>query len=333
MWQRSVGLSGSCGQLHIRTAREEDYCLINTNPYREGGWHQYAQRYRQGLWVSVHGVNICTRGPQRWTLDSWGEGGCCCFLCHPSFSLPLHPHLLHTRQECPPTQPPILCLKSHLHLCAPTLSFPSSACLNVISVSLAPPRLLQLQPGLQTPSLSSSSSLWRFCTWPHHTCHLHRRQNPGTWAAGAFIHSSPRPSRASHPLIPAPCHWGMAGAEGRGRVGHRAPVVKKKNVLSGARGNQCRWGVCLRASFAVRFDSYFFFLMIFLYGWVWGVDELNECMSWGAWTWECAHNNMLTVRVVALSQWFMRVCCEGSSEQDIVPWLVTSASLSLCVCV
>ncbi len=46
----------------------------------------------------------------------------------------------------------------------------------------------------------------------------------------------------------------------------------------------------------------------------------------------CVHNNMLTVRVVALSQWFMRVCCEGSSEQDIVPWLVTSASLFVCAC-
>ena len=76
------------------------------------------------------------------------------------------------------TRGPILCLKSHLHLffffffLVPALSFPSS----VLSVSPAPPRLLQLQRGPQTPSLSSSSSPSRPCTRPDHTCHLHRTQ-------------------------------------------------------------------------------------------------------------------------------------------------------------
>lgn len=71
-------------------------------------------------------------------------GGGCCFLCHPSFSLSLHPHLLHTRQECPPhptpnplfevpspslrsyTVLPFLCL-SECHICQPRSSPPPAA--------------------------------------------------------------------------------------------------------------------------------------------------------------------------------------------------------------
>lgn len=85
------------------------------------------------------------------------------------------------------TRGSILCLKSHLHLCAPCAVLPFlrlSVCLTVSSVSPAPPRPLQLQRGPQTPSLSSSSSPSRFCTRPDHTCHLHRTQGPGTLAAG-----------------------------------------------------------------------------------------------------------------------------------------------------
>lgn len=81
------------------------------------------------------------------------------------------------------TQGPILCLKSHQHLCSPYAVLPFlrlSVCLTVLSVSPAALRLLQLQRGPQTPSLSSSSSPSRVRTRPDHTCHLHRTQGPGT---------------------------------------------------------------------------------------------------------------------------------------------------------
>lgn len=210
---------------------------------------------------------------------------------------------------------PFLCL-SECHICQPRSSPPPAAATGATDAFIV---LLFL-----TLTLLHSA-----------TSHLPPAQEAEPWdlSRGGFhpLLTSPFKSLSS----PHPGALSLRNGRCRGpwQSGTQSSCCKKKNVLSGARGNQCRWGVCLRASFAVRFDSYFFFLMIFLYGWVWGVDELNECMSWGAWTWECAHNNMLTVRVVALSQWFMRVCCEGSSEQDIVPWLVTSASLSLCVCV
>lgn len=80
--------------------------------------------------------------------------------------------------------------------------------LAILSVSPAPPHLLQLQPGPQTPSLSSSSSPSCFCTQPDHTCHLHRTRGLGSFAegGGGFHPSLGSPFRASHPLIPAPCH-------------------------------------------------------------------------------------------------------------------------------
>lgn len=108
------------------------------------------------------------------------------------------------------TQGPILCLKSHLHLCAPCAVLPflhllrPSDCL-VCQPRSSPPAAAATR-GPQTPSLSSSYSPSRFCTRPDHTCHLHRTRGPGTLAAGAFIHPITSPFRASHPLIPAPCH-------------------------------------------------------------------------------------------------------------------------------
>lgn len=93
------------------------------------------------------------------------------------------------------TRGPILCLKSHLHLCAPctVLSLPPSFRPSVLSVSPAPPCLLQLQRGPQTPSLSPpppppppSSSPSRFCTRPDHTCHLHRTQGPRDLSLGGL---------------------------------------------------------------------------------------------------------------------------------------------------
>jgi len=82
------------------------------------------------------------------------------------------------------TQGPIPCLKSHLHLTA--LSFPSSIFPSVRPSYLSTPLLpayCSCDEGPQTPSLSSSSSPSRFCSRPDHTCHLHRTQGPGTFAA------------------------------------------------------------------------------------------------------------------------------------------------------
>lgn len=107
--------------------------------------------------------------------------------------------------------------------------------LAILSVSPAPPHLLQLQRGPQTPSLSSCSSPSCFCTQPDHTCHLHRTQGPGSFAEeGAFIHRSARPSE---PLIPSSLH--PVTKEWLGQRGYRAAVVRG-SFSSSARQNQHR---------------------------------------------------------------------------------------------
>lgn len=246
----------------------------------------------------------------------------------------LCPLLLHARQECVSLHPgpnPLFEVPSPSFALL-LLSVPSSVFLSVwpsyLSAALLPAscscseghRHLHCPP-LPRPHASAPG--------PDHTCHLHRTQG---LSHGGFHPSLTSPFRASHPLIPARCHWGMAGAEGQARAGHRAAVVRMC-VLSRARGNQRRWRVSEGEFWVLIRVIFLLFNDILLWpgcriDWIEWMSVVRymdlsvcaciiTCWQWGWWLclsdlWECAVKGLLSR--ILFPDW----------------WLLT---LSLCLCV
>lgn len=134
------------------------------------------------------------------------------------------------------TQGSILRLKSHLHLRAPCAVLPFrrlSDCLICQPCSSLPLAAAQRATDAFIVLLFLALTLL-------HPARSHlppaKDAGPQDLSRRAFNHPLLHPSE---PLIPSPCHCGMAYAEGWGRAGHRAVVVKMC-VLSRARENQRR---------------------------------------------------------------------------------------------
>jgi len=154
----------------------------------------------EALSESVHDVNICTRRTRQWTLVL-------AFLCHPSFLLNLRPHLLHARQECISQHPepnPLFEVPSP-SLCSPRCpSLPPPVGPSHLSAPLLPASCSCNQghrhlhcPPLPHPHASTPGHITPA------TCVRHRALGP---ELQGFHPPLASPFRASHPLIPAPCH-------------------------------------------------------------------------------------------------------------------------------
>lgn len=152
------------------------------------------------------------------------------------------PSLPQRWPHCP--SPPAFARPSDHLICQPNLS-----------------RLLQLRwGGPQIPALSRSSSGSRFCSRPDHTCHLRGTPGPGIWTAGLSFIPHLGPLIPSQLLVPAACHWGMAGTQS---------CSCKGGLFKQSQRKSCSGGVS-RSNFIC--DSYFFFSMTSL------LTEVNEWM-------------------------------------------------------
>lgn len=203
MWQRSVGLSGSCGQLHTRAAREEDYCLIDTNPYRERLTSIFTQ-IEAGRRGFEQKCARCKHLQERSTTVAANALLFCAIHLSCSPSVPTSSMPDKNVSLC--TQGPILCLKSHLRLCAPYAVLP-------FTPSFRPPDCLICQPRSSPPAAAATGAtdafivlLFLALTLLHPAkSHLPPAQDarPRDLSSGAFIRPSPRPSA---PLIPSSWH-------------------------------------------------------------------------------------------------------------------------------